>query len=355
VVSLCVLTNDREGKVHIDFTADCGGNLDNHSKYKRSNMKKNPIAIYENPEGKIKVDVRIEEETLWLTQQQISDLFKRERSVITKHINNIFKEGELEEESVCAFFAHTGSDGKNYNIKYYNLDAILSVGYRVNSKQGTHFRKWASTVLKEYLVRGYSLNQDKLIGDKIKELQSMINLVSKTLTTNELVSDIGREVLGIIEKYSKTWDLLIRYDEDRLHNPLNLHIPKTEIISYDSAKGAISKFKTELNVGGLFGNEREGGLKSILGNLMQSFGGEYLYISLEERAAHLLYFIIKDHPFSDGNKRIGSLLFLLYLKMSGIVTEKMNENTITALALLVAESDPTQKEPIIKLIMNLIS
>lgn len=315
----------------------------------------NSIVIYENKEGQIKIDVHLSEETLWLTQQQISELFQRERSVITKHINNIFKEEELEESSVCAFFAHTGADGKTYNTKYYNLDAILSVGYRVNSKQGTLFRKWASSVLKQYLVKGYSLNQEKLLAGKIKDLQISIDLISKTLVNNDLLTKTGNGVIEIIKAYSKTWDLLIKYDEENINLPYDLHQTSKEIISYDTAKTLITNFKAELAVDGLFGIERKDALKGILGNLMQSFGGQDLYPSIEEKAAHLLYFVIKDHPFSDGNKRIGSFLFLVYIKMSNIESSKLNENTLTAIALLVAQSSPDQKDVVIKLIMNLIN
>ena len=318
-------------------------------------LQNNSVLICENKDGQIKIDVHLSDDMLWLTQQQISELFQRERSVITKHINNIFKEEELEEKSVCAFFAHTGADGKNYNTKYYNLDAILSVGYRVNSKQGTLFRKWASNILKEYLVKGYSLNQEKLLAGKIKELQMNIDLISKTLVNNDLLTEAGAGVIEIIKAYSKTWDLLIKYDEESIKLPYGLHQASKEIISYKSAKELIANFKTELGVDGLFGIERENALKGILGNLMQSFDGQDLYPSIEEKAAHLLYFVIKDHPFSDGNKRIGSFLFLLYIKMSNIESSKLNENTLTALALLAAQSDPNQKDVVIKLIMNLIN
>jgi prophage maintenance system killer protein len=292
-------------------------------------LKNNSIIIYENKEGQIKLYVHLSDETLWLTQKQISELFQRERSVITKHINNIFQEEELEEISVCAFFAHTGADGKNYNTKYYNLDAILSVGYRVNSKQGTLFRKWASSVLKEHLVKGYSLNQEKLLAGKIKDLQMSIDLISKTLVNNDLLTETGSGVIEIIKAYSKTWDLLIKYDEENINPPYELHQTSNEIITYDIAKTLIKNFKTELSVDGLFGIEREDALKGLLGNLMQSFCGQDLYPSIEEKAAHLLYFIIKDHPFCDENKRIGSFLFLVYIKKSNIEFAKLNENTLT--------------------------
>ena len=315
----------------------------------------NPIVIYENMDGTIKVDVRVLDESVWLSLNQMAEIFGRDKSVISRHLKNIFAEEELGQQSTVAFFATVQKEGGHdvtRQIEYYNFDAILSVGYRVNSKRGVQFRKWASNVLKEYLLQGYSLNKDKMIDSKIKELQSAINLISNTMVSNELLRDAGVGFVEIIKAYSKTWDLLIKYDEDRLILPQNLHTSSDEIISYDYAKASITKFKEELGVEGLFGKERDDALRGILGNLMQSFAGVDLYPSIEEKAAHLLYFVIKDHPFSDGNKRIGSFLFLLYLKMSAIDLNKMNENTITALALLVAESDAKQKDLMIKLIMN---
>lgn len=318
-------------------------------------LQNNSVVIYENKDGQIKIDVQLSDETLWLSLNQIAHLFERDKSVISRHFKNVFNEKELNRNSVVAFFATTGPDGKTYQVEYYNLDAILSVGYRVNSKQGTLFRKWASNILKEYLVKGYSLNQEKLLAGKIKDLQISIDLISRTLVNNDLLTEAGAGVIEIIQAYSKTWDLLIKYDEESIKLPYGLHQASQEIISYNSAKELIANFKTELGVDGLFGIERGNALKGILGNLMQSFDGQDLYPSIEEKAAHLLYFVIKDHPFSDGNKRIGSFLFLLYIKMSNIESSKLNENTLTALALLVAQSDPNQKDVVIKLIMNLIN
>lgn len=317
------------------------------------NKNKSEMIIYQTDDGKISIDVRMDGETMWLSQAQIAELFGKERSVITKHIKNILTEEELD-NSVCANFAHTASDGKVYETQCYNLDMILSVGYRVNSKQGVRFRKWASGVLRDYLINGYSINKDKMIEGKIKELQSAIDLISNTLINSSSVTEVGEGFIEIIKAYSKTWDLLIKYDEDRLLLPQSIHETPKEIISYEYAINSIKAFKTEIGSGGLFGIERDGAFKGILGNIMQSFGGQDLYPSTEEKAAHLLYFVIKDHPFSDGNKRIGSFLFLLYLKISSIDLSKINENTITALALLVAESKSSQKDMMVKLIMHLI-
>jgi prophage maintenance system killer protein len=317
----------------------------------------NEIIIYQSSDGKVSVDVRMQDETVWLTQAQIAELFGKERSVITKHIRNILDDEELE-EAVCANFAHTAQDGKTYETQYYNLDMIISVGYRVNSKRGVQFRRWSSSVLKEYLVKGYSLNQEKITSDKITELKQTLELLSTVLINQSLISDIGKEVIDIIQSYAKTWDLLLQYDESRLTTPKDLHKSSAALISYDDAKSAISQLKAELTkcneASALFGLEREEALKSILGNLDQSFAGEDLYQSSEEKSANLLYFVIKNHPFTDGNKRIGCLLFLLFLKRSSINLNIVTNNSLTALALLIAESDPIQKELMIKLIMNLL-
>ena len=321
------------------------------------NNNHNPIAIYENPDGSVKVDVRVLGDTIWLSLNQIAAIFDRDKSVVSRHLKNIFIEEELDRNTTVAFFATVQEEG-GYNVtrqmEYFNLDAIISVGYRVNSKRGVQFRKWASNVLKEYLLQGYSLNKEKLIDAKIKELQSAIDLISKTLVNNNLLNPPGEGFIEIIKSYAKTWDLLIKYDEDNLELPQNLHTTSEEIITYEYAIDSIANFKLELAVEGLFGIERDSIFQGILGNLMQSFGGADLYPSIEEKAAHLLYFIIKDHPFNDGNKRIASFLFLLYLNMSRISLDKMSANTITALALLIAESDPKQKDLMIKLIMHIL-
>ncbi|WP_341751206.1 MULTISPECIES: virulence protein RhuM/Fic/DOC family protein [unclassified Candidatus Tisiphia] len=321
--------------------------------------QENKIAIYQSKDGKVTVNVQIYDETVWLSLNQIAEVFQRDKSVISRHLKNIFKEGELEELAVVAKNATTAADGKIYQVEYYNLDAILSVGYRVNSKFGGQFRKWASSVLKEYLINGYSINQQQIIGEKLEQLKQTIELLSTTLVNQNLVTDEGRELLNLITTYSKTWDILIKYDEENLGVPKNLHNSDTVIISYQEALVAVESLRQELIKQGLtsqlFGFEKENGLQSILANLEQSFDGASLYGSLEEKAAHLIYFIIKDHPFSDGNKRIGSLLFLLYLKKSNCDLRKINPSSLTALALLVAESDPKQKELMIKLVINLIS
>ena len=316
------------------------------------------IIIYQNNEGSINVEVKLLNNDLWLSLNQIAELFGRDRSVIGKHIKNIFKEDELDRNSVVAFFALTAQDGKTYQVEHFNLDAIISVGYRVNSKRGTQFRRWSSQVLKDHLQKGYSINRLTMDNLKIKELQQSIELLSHTLLHQELVSDMGQEILTIITQYSKTWDTLLRYDEDRLQQSNEQKDDLIEL-NYLEAIEAINHFKSDLikkgEASSLFGNLKDSQLEGILGNICQTFDSQPLYTTHIERAAHLLYFIIKDHPFSDGNKRIGCLLFLMYLHKAGLKERAPENNSLIAMALLVAESNPIHKDLIIQLIMRLMS
>ena len=286
----------------------------------------------------------------------MQELFGRKRSVLTKHINNVFKEGELDKERVCARFAHTAADGKTYQVDYYNLDAILSVGYRVNSKRGTQFRIWATTVLKQHLVQGYTLHQKRLAEKGTAEIRQVLDLLSNTLESHGLVSDDGRSVLSLVKNYARTWQLLWQYDEDSLPLPkvgTNGRVPEAAEV-----REAIASLRIDLLERGeateIFGQERGHGLDGILGAVSQSFAGQDLYPSIEEKAAHLLYFVIKDHPFTDGNKRIGSFLFLLFLQSNQHRTLP-DDQALVALTLLIASSAPEQKDLLIRLVINLIS
>ena len=275
---------------------------------------------------------------------------------ISEHINNIFEENELDEQSVIRNFRITAQDGKTYDTKHYNLDVIISVGYRVKSKQGTAFRQWATSLLKQHLIQGYTTYEKRLSERGIKELQQTVELLQKTLISNELVNDIGAETIQVIMGYAKTWHLLLAYDEDNLSLP-EMGKPPLSSLDYHDAVKSIAALKNDLTekkeATALFGNERDHGLQGVLGNIEQTFGGESLYKTAEERAANLLYFIIKDHPFSDGNKRIGCFIFLLYAKRQNICI-KLNDNGLVALALLIAESNPSQKELMVRLIVNLL-
>lgn len=317
------------------------------------------IVIYTAKDGHVELNVSLADETVWLSMSQMVQLFGRDKSVISRHLNNIFKINELEREATVAKYATVQKEGDREvkrEVEYYNLDAIISVGYRVNSKEGVQFRKWASQVLKDHLIRGYTTYEKRLSERGVHELQQTVELLQKTLVHHDLVNDLGQEAIQLILAYSKTWDLLLAYDEGELKLPEQGKVTSARL-NYEAALSAIESLKTDLGARNeaihLFGREREGGLDSILNNIEQTFGGEPLYKTAEEKAAHLFYFVIKDHPFTDGNKRIGSFMFLLYLKSQSMPI-KLNENGLVALALLVAESDPKQKEMIIRLIVNLL-
>ena len=314
------------------------------------------IAIYKASDGHIEIKVNLVKETVWLSLKQISELFKRDPSVISRHFSNIFKNNELRKESVVAKFATTASDDKTYQVDYYNLDAIISIGYRINSLQATNFRVWATRTLKEHLISGYTFNRNRLAERGINELQQSFALLQKALAKNNLTNDIGAEAIQLITNYTKTWDLLLAYDEDKLQIPKGNTSPLIHL-RYETAVNAIRALKSKLaakdekNV--FFGREPELRFHSILVSIEQTFDGFPLYKTTEERAANLLYFIIKDHPFIDGNKRIGCLIFLLYLRLQDQVIN-LNDNGLIALALLVAESNPNQKNLMIRLIINLL-
>jgi death-on-curing family protein len=315
------------------------------------------IIIYNAKDGNVQLDINLVNDTLWLSQQQMAELFGTQRQAITKHLKNIFHTRELDENSVCSILEHTAKDGKKYNTKFYTLDAVISVGYRVNSSQATQFRIWATNVLKEHLIKGYTTYKPRLAFRGIHELQQTVELLEKTLVNNELVTDLGAETIQLILTYAKTWHLLLAYDEDKLMLPEKGR-PPLSTLNYQDALEAIADLKRNLSARkeatDFFGNERENSFQSILYNIEQTFDGHDLYKTIEEKAAHLLYFIIKDHPFTDGNKRIGCFIFLLYLKLQNMPL-KLNDNGLVALALLIAESSPSQKDLMIRLIVNLLA
>lgn len=320
------------------------------------------IIIYEDKNGQISVDVVLRDEMVWLNLTQLSELFLRDKSVISRHIKNILKEEELSAVSTVANFATVQTEGGKSvtrQLEYYNLDMIISVGYRVNSRKAVEFRKWASSILKDYLIKGYSVNYKKIMRKELEELKQTVLLLSNTLLNQNLVNETGSELLNLIRAYTKTWDILLKYDENRLELPKSGKSGVSRELKYEEAKLAISNLKTELlqksEASDLFGQERGKALDGIIGSLYQTFGGDDLYPSIEEKAAHLIYFIIKDHPFNDGNKRIGCLLFLLFLHINEFKLTSVTPESLTALALLIAESDPKQKEIIIRLVVNLLN
>lgn len=324
-------------------------------------MNDQQIQIFTGEDGQSHLEVTLEQETVWLSQAQMAELFNTKRPAITKHLSNIYKSGELSEDSTCSILEHVAEHGQRYRTKHYNLDAIISVGYRVSSKRATHFRKWATQVLKEHLVQGYTLNQRRLTERGI-EFEQAVSLLSRTLTNQGLVSTEGEAVARVISDYARSWSLLQGYDEQQLAE-VGIKQPGMQPLGLEEALQAIGELKQTLIGKGeateLFGQLRGDGLTSALATIEQGFGNELFYPNVATRAAHLLYFVIKNHPLADGNKRCGSFLFLWYLRRNAALRAKpveqlINDNTLVALALLVAESLPDQKTLMIRLIEHFI-
>ena len=316
------------------------------------------IAVYEAPDGEVRVDVRFDRETVWLTRQQMAELFGRDRSVVARHVRNVFEEGELDPGATCAKFARVQSEGGraiSRELDHYNLDVIVSVGYRVKSPRGTQFRIWATRILRDHLAHGYTMNERRLGERGLDEAREALDLLARTLRNGALADDT--DVPDLIAGYAETWRLLLEYDEDRLEMPAGAR-PANGALDLGRAVGAIETFKRDLVARGeaspLFGNRRDNVLEAILGNVEQTMFGEPLYRSREEKAAHLLYFIVKDRPFTHGNKRIGSLLFLLYLTQERM-TRRPDPRALTALTLLIAGSAPACKDLMIRLVVNLLA
>ncbi|HMW48605.1 MAG TPA: RhuM family protein [Cellvibrionaceae bacterium] len=324
-------------------------------------MSENKVQLFTSADGVVSLEVSLDQETTWLSLDQMVYLFERDKSVISRHLRNLFAEGELERRSVVAKNATTAADGKTYQVDYYNLDVIISVGYRVKSQRGVQFRQWATRVLKQHLVQGYTINQKRLAERGI-EFEQAIALLSKTLSNQQLVAPAGEAVLGVISEYARSWSLLQGYDEQSL---ADIAQQQQGMIALDftHALTAIAELKRELMAKGeateLFAQLRGNGLESAIVTIEQGFGEEFFYPNIASRAAHLLYFVIKNHPLADGNKRTGSFLFLWYLQinqhlLAKPVAQLINDNTLVALALLVAESLPDQKELMIRLVEHFI-
>ncbi|MBW8243481.1 virulence protein RhuM/Fic/DOC family protein [Muricauda oceani] len=328
------------------------------------------IKIYKTEDGKSEIQVNLSDDTVWLSLNQISELFERDKSVVSRHIKNIFKEKELILDSTVAKKAtvHQNEGGRlvERNIDVFSLDVIISIGYRVKSNRATQFRIWANKLIKDHLINGYTLNEKRLkqtYKSNLKQLESTIELLTHSFQSKKELQLIeAKGFVEILTRYTQSFIILNKFDEDRLDSD-NLSSKIHYQIEYSEAKKLIQNLKTKLmslkEASNLFGNEKDHSLKGIIGNIEQTFDGQSLYPSIEEKAAHLLYFIIKNHPFSDGNKRIGALLFVWYLQQNDFLFKKtgdskISENTLVALSLLIAQSDPNQKEIMIKLIINLI-
>jgi prophage maintenance system killer protein len=317
------------------------------------------VVLYKTDDGRVQLEVHLERETVWLTQDQMAELFGRERSVITKHVRNVFKEGELEEASVRAKFAHTAADGKTYQVQGYNLDVIISVGYRIKSKRGTQFRQWATRVLREHLVRGFTLNEKRLQEQeqKLCDLRRTVGLLEQTITHQAIGLEEARGLLQVITDYAYALTTLDRFDHGSLAIEQTTR-PAPYIMTYEAAMEIVTAMKS--GFGGLFGLEKDQGFKSSLGAVYQTFGGEELYPSIEEKAANLRYFVVKNHAFSDGNKRIGAALFITFLAGNNALyrsdrSKRIADNALVALTLLIAESRPQDRETIVKVIVSLIN
>ena len=312
--------------------------------------EKNEIILFEN-QG-VKLEVNLKDETVWLNRQQLSELFDRDIKTIGKHINNALKEELSNDNSVVAKFATTASDGKTYQVEYYNLDMILSIGYRVKSDKGIVFRRWANKVLKEYTLKGYAINQRRLdYLEKAVKIIGIANRIDEKLENND-----AKEILKVIGEYSKALDLLDDYDHKTL-NKIEGNIDERQI-EYTDCIEIINKLRFN-EESTLFAVERDKGLESIIGNIYQSFAGQDIYKSIEEKAANFLYLIVKNHVFADGNKRIAATLFIYFLNFYSILYREnkqvIDNNTLTALTLLIAESNPKEKEVIIDLVMNFLN
>jgi len=320
------------------------------------------IEIYKGAEGEIVFDVDKELETLWATQAQIAKAFGVDRTVVGRHIRNILKTGELEEKRVCAKNAHTGPDGKVYQVQMYNLDMIISVGYRVNSKKATDFRIWATRVIKGYLVDGVAVNKRRLAeldSAKLREVEGMMGIVRRLTTRNELDASEANGVLEVISKYAGSFEALEQFDDGYI-DLRGLNGPrKQKKLTVEMCDEVILELKKSVGGSELFGKRRGGGFDGDIAAIYQSFDGSELYPSVPEKAANLLYFVIKDHPFYDGNKRIGALLFIVFLTLNDFHLTangetKISDRALTAIALLIAESEPSEKELIVSLVRKLL-
>ena len=325
-------------------------------------MKQDQIVIYQTEDGQTQIDVRLENETVWLTQAQMVTLFKSSRTNILEHIQHIYEDDELDESSTCRKFRQVKKEGNrmvNRTKTMYNLDMIISVGYRVNTKRGIKFRQWANKILKQYLIKGYVIN-DRIRKEQIGELRQMVQVIGRTLQHQELFDTVEtQDLLNVVVDYTYALDTLDNYDYERLsidkttkHEPFHA--------TYENAMEAISGLREKFGGSALFGNEKDDSFKSSIGQIYQTFGGEELYPSVEEKAAMLLYLVTKNHSFSDGNKRIAATLFLWFLNNNGILyrpdgSKRLADNTLVALTLMIAESKTEEKDVMVKVVVNLIN
>lgn len=308
-------------------------------------MNKNEIILFETEDRMISLPVMVKDETVWLNRNQLSELFERDIKTIGKHINNALKEELSGQNTVVAKFATTASDGKKYMVEHYNLDVIISVGYRVKSKRGIEFRRWANCVLKEYIIKGYAVNHNRM--NQLNEVIRVMKRAENSLDT--------KQVLTVVERYSQALKLLDAYDHQNMERPKGNKA--TYILTYEECRKVIDNMKFG-DSSSLFGNEKDDSFKGSIGTIYQSFAGEDLYPTLEEKAANLLYFVTKNHSFFDGNKRIAATIFLYFLDKNDALFKNgeklIDDHTLVALTIMIAESNPKEKEMMISVIMNCI-
>jgi len=327
-------------------------------------MENSEIKIYKTPDGKTSIEVKLEKETVWLSQKQMAELFDKNSDTIGLHLKNIYKSRELEEISTTEKYSVVRQEGKRKvrrEIKFYNLDAIISVGYRVNSKRGVLFRKWATQLLKDYLIKGYAINQQRLQkqAEQLNELKETIKILGNALEHKELTSDESKGLLKIISDYSYALEILDQYDYQTL-KIINTSGKEVYQLTYKEAIKQIELVKKTYGNSELFGREKDSSFESSIATIYQTFGAADLYPSIEEKAANLLYLIVKNHSFSDGNKRIAAFLFLYFLEKNGLLytetgEKRIADNALVALTLMIAVSKPDEKETMIKVIVNLIN
>ncbi len=312
------------------------------------------IILYRAADGGPGLDVRLERESVWLSLYQLAELFERDKSVISRHLRNVFKEGELERSAVVAKNATTAADGKSYQVEYFNLDAIISVGYRVNSLRGTQFRIWATNVLRQHLVQGYTVHEKRL-----NELNQAVRLIADVAHRRPLSGDEATSLLEVVADYSYALEVLDDYDHQRVRLGAVSAGP-VAALCLDEARHVIVHMGERFGATGLFGREKDDGLEGSLSAVVQTFGGQEVYPSLEEKAAHLLYFLVKNHHFVDGNKRIAAALFLWFLQKNQALYradggKRIADNALVAMTLLIAESRPDEKEVLTRVVVNLIN
>ncbi len=325
-------------------------------------MEDKKIIIYQSEDGQTQIDVRLENETVWLTQAQMAELFQKTPQNITMHIRNAYNEGELDKESTCKDFLQVQTEGRRQVTriqKFYDLDVIISVGYRVKSKRGTAFRIWARKILKDYLIRGYAVNEN-IRREQIGELRQLVGILGRAIQSQPLMpSDDSQALFDVVTDYAYALDTLDNYDYERLVIEKTTQEERFHA-TYENAISEIEGLRKKFGGSNLFGNEKDDSFKSSIGQIYQTFGGKELYPSVEEKAAMLLYLVTKNHSFSDGNKRIAATLFLWFLNNNGILyrengTKRLADNTLVALTLMIAESRTEEKDVMVKVVVNLIN